>query len=96
MVDGVSLLKAASLIGKYASGHGREAPEHIRFFRGTEVEIELEKPDSVNVDGEELIADRIRFRLVPGAARLIVPAGMHFFDDKKPPEKAEGGASQKI
>ncbi len=83
VVDGVSLAKAAMLIGKYASGRGREVPKYIHFFRGTEVEIALEKPDSVNVDGEELVSDRVFFRLTPGAARLIVPATMHFFDDPR-------------
>ena len=86
VIDGVSIAKAAVLIGKYASGRGREVPKYIHFFRGTEVEIELDKPDSINVDGEELIADRVTFRLVSGATRLIVPATMHFFDSGKPSE----------
>ncbi len=83
VIDGVSLAKAALLIGKYASGRGREVPKYIHFFHASEVEIELEKPDSVNVDGEELVSDRVLFRLAPGAARLIVPATMRFFDDAR-------------
>ena len=33
-----------------------------------------------------MVTDRIHWKLVPGAMRLIVPATLHFFDDKKPAE----------
>ena len=38
----------------------------------------------INLDGEGMMADTIRWKLVPGAMKLIVPATLHFFDDKKP------------
>ena len=38
----------------------------------------------VNIDGGALVTDHVVFRLIPSAARLIVPATLHFFDDRKP------------
>lgn len=87
VVKGVSLLKAAGLIGKYASGRGQEAPDYITRLQGTELEIELDEEDVVNIDGEALTAKNIRMKLLPGAVNLIVPATMHFFDDWKGPSQ---------
>ena len=86
VVDKVNLLQAAGAIGKYSSGRSDELPELIRHFRGTEVEITLDKPDVVNIDGEAMVTDHVVFRLVPGAAKLLVPATLHFFDDRRPVE----------
>ena len=86
VVKKVSLLQLASKIGKFSSGRSDEVPEFITHLHGTEVEIRLDKPDVVNIDGEGMVTDSIRWTLVPGAMRLIVPATLHFFDDKKPAE----------
>ena len=80
IVKGFGILKLAAKIGQYASGRSDEIPELITHLHGTGVEIELDRPDVVNVDGEELKTDRISMRLVPGALRLIVPKGMKFFE----------------
>ena len=84
VVDAVNIFQVAGLIGKYASGRGDEVPELIHHFRGAEVEISLDKPDVVNIDGEAMVTDHVVFRLVPGAARLLVPSTLRFFDDRKP------------
>ena len=84
VVKKVNLIQLAAEIGKFASGRSDESPRFITHLHGTEVEIELDTPDVVNVDGEGMVTDRIRWKLVPGAMRLIVPATLHFFDDKKP------------
>ena len=86
VVKKVNLLQLASQIGKFASGRSDEAPQFITHLHGTEVEIQLDKPDVVNIDGEGMVTDSIRWTLVPGALRLIVPVTLHFFDDKKPAE----------
>ena len=63
VVDAVNVFQVAGLIGKYASGRGDEVPELIHHFRGREVEITLDKPDVVNIDGEALFTDHVVFRL---------------------------------
>ena len=86
VVKKVNLFQLAREIGKYSSGRSDESPKFITHLHGTELAIELDKPDVVNIDGEGMVTDRIHWKLVPGAMRLIVPATLHFFDDKKPAE----------
>ena len=49
-------------------------------LRGTEMEIDFDESNVVNVDGEALYTDKVRMKLVPGGLKLIVPRGMRFFD----------------
>ena len=86
IVRKVNLFQLAGEIGKYSSGRSDESPKFITHLHGTEMEIRLDKPDVVNIDGEAMVTDRIRWKLVPGAMKLIVPATLRFFDDKKPAE----------
>ena len=70
----------AVLIGKYAKGRADELSQYITHLKGTEIEIGFDEDNVVNIDGEALYAKRVRIRLVPGAANLIVPKGMKFFN----------------
>ena len=80
IVDGVSLLHVATLIGKYASGRSDEAPKYIHHLKTDAIDIDFEEENVVNVDSETLFTDKVRMRLIPGALKLIVPKGMKFFD----------------
>ena len=42
---------------------------------------EFDEDNVVNIDGEAIFTKKAELRLLPKAARLIVPAGMHFFDE---------------
>jgi len=81
VVPGVSLFTLARLIGQYAAGKADRYPKYIRHLRGTELHIEFDEENVVNIDGEAMYAKRVDMKLVPGALRLIVPAGMRFFAD---------------
>lgn len=80
VVDGVSLLHVAALIGKYASGRSDEVPKYIHHLKTDAIDIDFDEENVVNVDGEALYTDKVRMRLIPGALKLIVPKGMKFFD----------------
>ena len=81
IVKQVNIVQFAALIGKYASGRADELPKFVTHLKtGGDLEIDFEKEDVVNVDGEALFTDRVRMRMVPGAMRLIVPKGMQFFE----------------
>ena len=80
VVDGVSLLHVATLIGKYASGRSDEVPKYIHHLKTDAIDIDFEEENVVNVDGETLFTDKVRMRLIPGALKLIVPKGMKFFE----------------
>lgn len=87
IVKGVSLATLAMLIGKYASGKSDEIPQYITHIRGHEIEIDFNEEHVVNVDGEALFSNRVHMRLLPKALRLVVPAGMRFFDHVNAPDK---------
>ena len=80
IVKKVSLPLFAALIGKYAAGKAAEMSKYVYHLQGDAIEIDFEKEDVVNLDGEALYAKEVRMKLIPGALRLIVPAGMHFFE----------------
>lgn len=76
----VSLFQFARLVGKYAAGKATELPAYVTHIQGSEMEIQFEREDVVNIDGEALFTDHVTMRLVPEALRLIVPRGMRFFE----------------
>ena len=83
IVKEVSLPVLAMLLGKYASGHADDYPDYITHLRGTELTINLEEPDVVNLDGEAIRSDSIHIRLLPKAAKIIVPKGCTHFPGKR-------------
>ncbi len=77
----VNLLQFAALIGKYAKGRADELPQFITHLSTSEdVTIRFPEESVAQLDGEALRAREFRFRMVPGALRLIVPRGMRFFE----------------
>ncbi len=80
IVRQVSIFTFARLIGKYAAGRADEFPKYVTHLKGTKIEIGFDDEEVINVDGEGIFAKRVTMELVPGAARLIVPRGMKFFE----------------
>lgn len=79
VVKDVSLPVLALLLGKYASGHADDLPAYVTHLRDTELTIELEEPDMINIDGEAMLTDHIHIRLLPHAAKIVVPRGCTHF-----------------
>ena len=84
IVKKVSLLTFARCIGKYASGHADDFPQFITHLRGTELLIEFDREDVINLDGEALRATSVKMKLLPKALKLIVPAGLGHGMDNPP------------
>ena len=80
VVPEVSLFTLARLIGKYASGRADECQGRILHLRGTELTIDFNEDNIVNIDGEALFATHVHMKLIPGGLKLIVPRGMRFFE----------------
>ena len=76
IVKKVSLFTFARLIGKYANGHADDLPQYVTHLRGTDLYIEFDGEDVINLDGEALFANSVNMHLIPRALRLIVPAGL--------------------
>ncbi len=81
IIPEVSLLTLARLIGKYANGRADEHPEHIIHLQGDSLQIDFPEENVVNVDGEAIYAKSVAMKLIPKGLNLIVPRGMHFFDN---------------
>ena len=76
VVEPVSRLKVAKVIGKYKNGQYAQLPELIRHFRTKEVTITCRKPTPVNLDGEILVADKVHIRLAEEKLRFFYPKGL--------------------
>ena len=76
IVRGVSRLRFLRLVTHYAKGEYADYPDEITHVRGDSMDIESERTLVVNVDGEAIHARHVHIRLLPGALRFVVPAGM--------------------
>ena len=80
IVKKVNLLQFAGMIGKYAKGRGDEIKKHITHLRSDAISIEFDDENVVNLDGEAIFTKKADMKLLPGAAKLIVPRGMTYFE----------------
>ena len=76
IVRKVSLFNFFRLIGLYAKGRADSLPRYITHLRATEVSVEFDREDVINLDGEALRAASVHMRLLPKALNLIVPRGL--------------------
>ncbi|MDR0490753.1 MAG: YegS/Rv2252/BmrU family lipid kinase [Oscillospiraceae bacterium] len=76
IIDGVSRLKIAQIVGKYAKGRYREIKKVMTYLRGSRMEIESEREFVVNIDGEIIKTAKTCFNLVPGGVNFIFPSGV--------------------
>ena len=76
IVDGVSRLKVAQVVGKYSTGRFRELGSLITHIRGTEMQIEGNEELIINIDGEIIKANKISFKLLPKAVKFLFPKGL--------------------
>jgi YegS/Rv2252/BmrU family lipid kinase len=82
IVEPVSRLKVAQIVGRYAKGRFREFPELITYVRGTFMDIECEREFVVNIDGEAIFDNKMSFKLVPKGVNFIFPTNMKYFDSE--------------
>lgn len=83
MVQKVSLLQVAAVIGKYQKGKYADYPDLIRHERCTELKIRCDAPQVVNIDGEAIHTDTLEISLVPKALRFFYPKGLTYRLDTK-------------
>ncbi len=73
MVEKVSRLKVAQVIGKYKNGQYRKLPKYIRHFRTESLKIICDADTPINVDGELRIAKEVAFSVAPTKLRFFYP-----------------------
>lgn len=84
VIKEVNVLTLIKLIGLYATGRADEMPEYATHLRTDRIDIGFDEDNVINIDGEAVFARDVSMRLIPGAVRLVVPKGMHFFDCASP------------
>jgi len=72
-VDAMSRLKILFLFPKYMKGQ-HAAIKGVHFYRGKKVEITVDKPIPMNLDGEIIMERKAAFEIFPKGLRFIVPA----------------------
>ena len=73
IVEPVSRLKVAQIVGRYAKGRFKEFPDLFTYVRGNGMDIECDREFVVNIDGEAIYAKKISFKLVPKAVNFVFP-----------------------
>lgn len=79
VINGVSLFKAADLIGRYSAGRYREMGGYARYFSADRIELESDRPMCVNIDGETDETRHAVFSLIPGGIDFVFPEHSSFY-----------------
>lgn len=78
VVEKVSRLQVAQVIGKYKNGLYRQLPKLIRHFRTDRLKIFCDKETPINLDGELRTGKEIEFVIAPEKLRFFYPKGLTF------------------
>ncbi len=73
LITKVSRLQVLSVVGKYKNGKYKELPHLVRHIRTKSLRICCDKPESINLDGELLVADKIDISLAKEKIRFFHP-----------------------
>ena len=74
VIEKVSRLKVAAVIGRFKNGKYKELPDIIRHFKTDNLRIICDKPTSINLDGELRIADVVNISVAKEKLRFFYPA----------------------
>lgn len=77
IIEGVSRLKVASIIGRFSKGDIKNIPA-IRLYRGREIHIACAKPNLINIDGEGMEGTDITIRVAEKKVNIFFPKGAHW------------------
>lgn len=72
MVENLPRSRILQLLPKYKNGK-HQGIDGIRFFRGTSISVEMERPKPLTLDGECVLTNRFRAEIQKAAYRLVMP-----------------------
>ena len=78
LVDKVSRLQVAGVVGKYKAGRYPELPHLVTHYRTDRVKITCDKPTPINLDGELRVADVVDMSIAQEKLRFFYPRGLHW------------------
>ena len=78
IIDKVSRLQVAQVIGKYKAGRYQELPNLVRHFKTDRVVIRCDGPTAINLDGELRVSDVVDIRIADEKIRFFYPKGLTY------------------
>ena len=78
IIDKVSRLQVAQVIGKYKAGRYKELPKLVRHFKTDRVVIRCDGPTAINLDGELRVSDVVEMRIADEKIRFFYPKGLTY------------------
>ena len=78
LIDKVSRLKVAQVIGKFKDGQYHKLPDLIRHVKTDRIVVRCDHPIPINLDGELRISDTIDMRIAKEKIRFFYPKGLTF------------------
>ena len=84
VVEPVTRLQVASVVGQYKAGKYRDLPDLIQHFRVPEITIHGDEPSRISVDGELVVAQDVTFRISEKKLRFFYPKGLSWAPKEAP------------
>ena len=78
LVNKVSRLQVAQVVGKYKDGRYKELPKLVRHFKTDRVVIRCDRPSAVSLDGELRVSDVVDIRIAEEKIRFFYPKGLTY------------------
>ena len=76
LVEKVSRLKVASVVGTYKNGGYKQLPQYIRHLKTDAITIRCDKETPINLDGELRMAQTVTMSIAPQKVRFFYPKGL--------------------
>ncbi len=76
VVEKVSRLQVAGVVGKYKAGKYKELPHLVRHYRTDRLKIVCDKPTPINLDGEMRTYQEVEFTIAPEKIRFFYPKNL--------------------
>ena len=84
VIDAVNILQVPSVIGKYKNGRYKELSHLVKHYSTDRVKVIFDKPTSINLDGEQRMAEVADIRLAEEKIRFFYPKGLVWQKAKEP------------
>ena len=78
LIEKVSRLKVAQVIGKFKDGRYKELPKLVRHIKTDRLTIRCDRPSAINLDGELRISDVVDIRVADEKIRFFYPKGLTY------------------
>ena len=76
IIEAVNVLQVAGVVGKYKNGLYKTLPKLVKHYSVDRLKIFFDKPTSINLDGEQAMADMADISIAKEKLRFFYPKGL--------------------